>query len=272
MEVVEQCGCSFNSQSQVSLKKYSQRGKIEFRRSSGSIYLVEMSVSDFVYEMIFSGGIKKGGTWGGPTCAAAVPYDAHLLETGIWCVGSVVLYFVLDIRKFVKDIANESNLYFKAKRSNSVQNVLDVIFMFFHFCFFFQVVLYKINLKSLINLLQPCYLSLLLGGLSISCKGSTGVLITIANMPLAIGAATALAWPATEGLDQPFEEISFFIHHYLLLLTPLYLVCRNNFLVAKLYRIKCLFFANWIIMVVHWYGFSVRTRNTLMNNDILSQN
>jgi hypothetical protein len=116
---------------------------------------------------------------------------------------------------------------------------------------------YKINLKSLVNLLQPCHLSLLLNGCAVAFDGLPGLLCTIIGLPLSIGAVMALAFPATEGLDQPFEELSFFIQHWILLVVPLYLVARNNFAVASIFNFKCLLLANWVVMMVHWIFFVV---------------
>jgi hypothetical protein len=119
----------------------------------------------------------------------------------------------------------------------------------------------KINHKSLAYLLQPCHLSLLLNGGAVNFDGLPSLLCTIIGLPLSIGAVMALAFPATEGLDQPFEELSFFIQHWILLVAPLYLTARNNFAVASIFSFKCLLLANWIVMMVHWIFFAVSVRS-----------
>lgn len=215
-----------------------------------------------LHDLIFSGGIKKGGTWGGVQCANYLDFDTFLLETVLWCVLTVILYFGLDIPKIASNISTQTTNLLATQGPRSFWVYVDNLVMAVHFGMLLQVLYYKINLRSLVNLLQPCHLALLLGGIAILWKGKYGTLIAIIILPLAIGAVSALAVPATEGLDQPFEEISFFIQHYVLLVTPLYLVSRNHFLICKVFSFKCILFANWVIMVVHWWFFSV-CENTL---------
>jgi hypothetical protein len=76
-------------------------------------------------------------------------------------------------------------------------------------------------------------------------------------MPLISGAYLALAVPATAGLDQPFEEAHFFIQHTVLVITPLYLVCRFQFLPLKICSIKSFLLGNWLILLLHWVFFAV---------------
>lgn len=216
---------------------------------SGLLYLI--------HEMIFSGGIKKGGTWGGPVCAAHVPYDSHVSEVLLWVLLSVSIYFTFNIPGIIQSIKKSSQEIGHSCKVSLFWKQVDFLVASIHFGMWLQVLYYKINLKSLVNLLQPCHLSLLLNGSAVLFDGLPGVLCTIIGLPLSIGAVMALAFPATEGLDQPYEKLSFFIQHWILVAVPFYLVSRKNFTVASIFSFRCLLLANWVVMLVHWFFFVV---------------
>ena len=170
-----------------------------------------MNSTDFtsaVYEMIFSGSLKKGGTWGGNECTNNVTYETHYFEAITWLFVCVSMYFVFNLPRQYHEIKN------KPIRSNQnhIYDILDKIVAFVLLGLWFQVLYYKIQLKSLVNLLQPCHLSLLGQGFAILSDSSLSTLLSLGTLPFTIGAIGAIAVPATEGLDQPFEKISFFIH------------------------------------------------------------
>jgi hypothetical protein len=66
--------------------------------------------------------------------------------------------------------------------------------------------------------------------------------------------------PATEGLDMFLEKEGFFVQHTVLLITPLYLLCRYDFAATKLYSVRAVFMANWVAMAMHWLFFAVSSR------------
>lgn len=212
--------------------------------------------ADFVHEMIFSGGIKKGGTWGGPQCAASVPLDVHYYETAAWILVAVVMFFIFDFPSYIRNIYKESKHSFK-EATHWLVAFLEKILAIIHFGMWFQILYYKVNLRSLVNLLQPCHLALFLQGLALVDRSPMSTILTLVTLPMTIGAVGALIVPATEGLDQPFEEISFFIQHYVLLFTPIILLVRNGFHAWKLSSLKNLFFGNWFAIALHWILFAV---------------
>lgn len=221
--------------------------------------------SDAIHEMIFSGGIKKGGTWGGPVCAAHIEKNDHIMEIGLWLAVIVVIYFILEIPKLIQTLGAKADRIVSEQKRGLFWKLCDNVVAFVHFGMWFQVLYYKINLKSLINLLQPCHISLLLNGAAVLFDGLPGLLCTIVGLPLAIGAVSALAFPATEGLDQPYEELSFFIQHWILLFVPFYLVSRLNFVVSHVFSFKAILLANWAIMVLHWVFFAALDRHFQVN-------
>jgi hypothetical protein len=135
---------------------------------------------------------------------------------------------------------------------------MDLSLFTFHAILWLQVLCYKIHLKSLVNLLQPCHLSLLFEGIALLLgDGPLSALMTIISLPITIGAVAALANPATEGLDFFLEKEAFFVQHYLLLVTPLYLLCRADFAVLRLFDFRALLCANFFSLALHWLFFVV---------------
>ena len=85
------------------------------------------------------------------------------------------------------------------------------------------------------------------------------------SLPITIGAVAALANPATEGLDYFLEKEAFFVQHYLLLITPLYLLCRHDFALMKIFSLRQLLSANFVSLAMHWFLFAVRLFSTPIN-------
>jgi TMEM164 family len=174
---------------------------------------------------------------GGKQCAAAIPVDVNIAE---FVVNAIVAGLIYRFGGFHKIFLSMYDTADKIINKNPAKKplffaVFDVVFAVIHFGMWFQVLYYKINLHSLVNLLQPCHISLLSYGFAATMDGPASALITVLVLPeTLVGAAAALAVPATDGLDQPFEKISFFIQHYLLLITPLYLLVRNRFVAYKI--------------------------------------
>lgn len=221
-----------------------------------------MEFLDQVHEMIFSGGLKKGGTWGGPDCTAAVSTSTNVMECSMWCAVIVGIYIWLGIPEVLRELVKKSEKLINQQDQRLFWRKVDFLFATIHGAMWLLVVYYKINLKSLVNLLQPCHLALLAEGVAAAWNGPYVTLVAMLTLPLLTGAVMALAFPATTGLDQPFEETSFFIQHYLLLVTPLYLLCRHNCAGAKLFTWRVLIVANWIQMVIHWSFFAVSIQQT----------
>jgi hypothetical protein len=227
-----------------------------------------MAFTDDLHTLIFSGSLKKGGTWGGPTCAAYVPLDVHYYETIAWILLCFLLYKLLNLSSVIAYIQSCHRRCVSSasteKSSSSIWSILDGMVLIVTFGLWFQVLYYKIRIQSLVNLLQPCHLSLLWQSLSILLSGRSALsyFLALITLPMTIGAVAALAVPATEGLDQPFEKISFFVQHYVLLVTPLYLLLRQNFNLYKVATFSSVLFSNWFALILHWCIFSVRSHSS----------
>lgn len=134
---------------------------------------------------------------------------------------------------------------------------VDILLSVAAFSQWFLVWCYKIQLRSLINLLQPCHLLLPLQAVSLMCTGSMGPMLAMMSLPMVAGSFSAILFPATEGLDMPFEETSFWTQHVFIQLIPFYLLCRHNFLCAKNINMNMILFGNWLLIFTHWSLFEV---------------
>ena len=137
---------------------------------------------------------------------------------------------------------------------------------------------YKLNIHSLVNLLQPCHLTLALQSIALTSNGPAAVLLAIMLMPMytniifplspppsptfrksintflkmniiifrTFGSLLAITFPALEGLSQPYELEAFWILHTLIQIVPFYLLVRNNFAALKVIQI-----AIFLLLVVN---------------------
>ena len=64
--------------------------------------------------------------------------------------------------------------------------MFDQLLAFIHFAMYIQIIYYKANISSLINLIQPCHLVLLLEGVALYTDEPLGVLITVLILPTLI--------------------------------------------------------------------------------------
>lgn len=218
-----------------------------------------------MHEYIFSGGIKKGGTWGGVDCFLAIPLETHIMEVCGWIAIVAFLYVFFGFHQHFIEMKILAKRIIHGHSRSIVAKVLDAIFAVVHFGLWMLVVYYKICLRSLVNLLQPCHLLLLLQGIAVVDHGVLSALIGSLTMTMCVGALMGLMVPATEGLDQPYEEFFFYVQHSLMIGTGLYLLVRNNFVAYKLLNLKTLVFGNVLLMALHVLLFAPMDRYFLVN-------
>ena len=217
-----------------------------------------ISVPDVLHDYIFSGGILKGGTWGGKECQATISLGHHSLELFMWFLISYFIYKLCSYEEIYREMMIKGASVLKDHRRTTTSQMLDVFFATLLFGIWFLVLYYKITLHSLINLCQPCHIALFVQGVGVVVGGPEGAVIGILSLPLVVGPIGALIVPALDGLDQPYEQLFFFIQHYLLLITPLFLLLRNNYCAFKLVTFRSLILANWALLILHWFIFAVR--------------
>jgi hypothetical protein len=166
------------------------------------------SAGDFLYDFVISGGYNKGGSWGGAECAKFVPKDVHMKETLAWVCLMIALYIALGFNeKLVQlKIKIEEELQSVLPKRNKALRYLDIFLGTLAVCNWCLVLMYKINIKSLINLLQPCHIVLMAQAYALLSNSSTGVIAGLLSLPMVTGSGSALLFPDTSGLDQYFEE------------------------------------------------------------------
>jgi len=218
------------------------------------------------WEWIFSGGFKKGGSWGGHVCASYVPFETHVVETCSWLLLLGAIWFVFGFGTKLKKLSNEAKVTLKAHpRKFGICNILDFIVGFLALGNWLLVVWYKINLRSLINLLQPCHLTSMLQGIAMLRDDSTSTMISLLTLPMVVGSGGTFFAPDTSGLDQPFEVEMFWVQHILLQLIPLYMLLRHNALSLKMVDFKTILIGNWFLVFTHWAVFEPIDYNFQVN-------
>jgi len=214
-------------------------------------------IGDYAYEMVISGGYKKGGSWGGAVCGSYVPADIHIKETCVWLVIMALLFVGLKFQAKLKHLDKmiQAELDIAIPKRPTFFRVLDLVLATIAFTNWFMVLFYKINLHSLINLLQPCHLVLLAQAFALKSNSSTGIMLSLLSLPMVSGSGAALIFPDTSGLDQWMEEPAFWLQHYFIQSVPLYLLLRYNFLAAKVIDFKTITLGAWILVFMHWSFF-----------------
>lgn len=206
-----------------------------------------------VKHYLVHGTLSVGGSWGGEECAKAVTMDMHQKESAFWVVFLILLFIIFNLRRRFSALIERANLAHQINSHSSiVESICDNFLGFLHLAMYLQLIYYKFNIYSLINLIQPCHVILLLQGVSLLSKGSSGTIITILLLPSLTGTLLAMLFPDTSGLDQPYEELSYWLQHYLIQTVPLYLIARKNFLALKLCNFSTVTLGIWILAFLHW--------------------
>ena len=210
-----------------------------------------------LYDMLVTGALSKGGSWGGPVCRTAVDLKTHYVESAVWLTIAAVSFIYFNVQTKLSTLVKKINRDLAACKQNSFSRGFDLIMCLIHFAMFAHIVFFKWNIQSLVNMIQPCHMILLIQGIALLSKGSTGVLITILVLPALTGTMSAMLFPDTSGLDQPFEMQSYWLQHYLIQAMPLYLLSRRNFLALKYANFFSVFMGVWILLLLHFSLYEV---------------
>jgi hypothetical protein len=93
----------------------------------------------WLHEVIFSGGVKKGGTWGGPECAAHVDYETHVKEVLLWMVLSAGIFWYVNVPQLVRSIGKNAEIAMKDYRPTIFWKQVDFLVAAIHFGMWLQV-------------------------------------------------------------------------------------------------------------------------------------
>ena len=221
--------------------------------------MIEKSIPELVlsglHKILVTGALSKG--WGGPACRAALDMKTHMTESFVWLTLAIVAYFAYGVSKKYKSLIKNIQIDLSKTQINSTARVFELVVGTIHFLMFAQIIYYKANILSMINMIQPCHVILLLQGIALYSTGSTGVVISLCVLPALTGTLLAMLFPDTGGLDQPFEMESYWIQHYLIQAVPLYLLIRRDFVALKNSSFFNIFCGLWILLVLHFSLYEV---------------
>lgn len=210
-----------------------------------------------IHDLFVAGSLKNGGSWGGAECRAYVDIFTHFRETCFWILLSSLFFQFFSLRRKYTDLWNVTKINLSSIKYSNTTRYLDYILATIHFSMYFQLIYYKWNFSSLINLIQPCHVILLMEGIALASNDHIGVLISVLILPSLSGTFLALFFPDTTGLDQPFEETSYWIQHYLIIFVPIYLLLRRNSLALKMSNKFTVGYGLWILTVLHFSFYEV---------------
>lgn len=223
------------------------------------------AVSQQIHDLLVAGSLKYGGSWGGPECRAQVSIANHIMESSFWILVCYATSHLFSLGRRLKDLRIVAEIQLARPVNRSELRILDKALAIVHFAMYIQLIYYKWNFSSLINLIQPCHVILLMEGIALFSDGPLGIMITSLILPSLSGTFLALLFPDTTGLDQPFERQSYWIQHFLIILIPIYLLQRSNGLAVKLCSKYTIGMGLWILGLLHFSFYEVSKATSSMS-------
>ena len=196
-------------------------------------------------EWVAGGTLRVGGSWGGAECLAFVPMRVRAPETAVWVLGVLAALWALDMRQSVRSLLRGPSA------GPPTARWIDRLLALAAASMWLYVLHSKIQIHSLVNLLQPCHLSLLLHSLALAQPGPWSTLISLYSLPFVVGAWGAILIPDVSGLTA-IETRLFFLQHYFLVLSPLYLLVHRDFAALRSAMPRHFVIANLLIALLHW--------------------
>jgi hypothetical protein len=212
---------------------------------------------------------KKEPSWGGDVCYKRIDLSTHIIESSVWVLSLILLWYIFNINKHINELYQKAEKLLLSNKITTLEHIIDKSISLLHFAMYIQIVYYKTNISSLINLIQPCHLVLLLEGIALFSNGPLGVLITVLILPTLTGTLLATLFPDTTGLEQPFERMSYWIQHILIQIVPLYMLLRKNSLSLELINFKTILIGLWILDFIHWTFYEIIDINLKVNVEFM---
>ena len=216
--------------------------------------LVEVALNS-IHKVLVTGALSKG--WGGPACRAALDIRTHIAESAFWLLIGAVSYHFYKVGPKFQALCKNIQLDLSKSTPHPVARKFELCLATLHIAMFLQIVYYKINILSLVNMIQPCHVILLLQGIALYSTGTTGVIISLCVLPSLTGTLLAMLFPDTGGLDQPFEMEAYWLQHYLVQVVPLYLLVRRDYVALKNFSYFPVFCGLWVLLLAHFSLFEV---------------
>ncbi len=182
------------------------------------------SVLDFLYKILVTGALSKG--WGGPQCRAALDIKTHIIESSVWLTFGVFAFIAYKAGPKFRALVKSIQLDLLKSTPTTAARTFELFMATIHFGMFIQIIYYKVNILSLVNMIQPCHVILLLQGIALYSTGTTGVVISLCVLPSLTGTTEPyLPFIPNKSSHHMFLEALVFhlkacfirIHHYLYL-------------------------------------------------------
>lgn len=214
------------------------------------------SLLSFMHKMLVTGALSKG--WGGPECRKALNLETHIIESSAWMLLSVITFYAFNMKNNFKILWKSINEELKAYQPSKIVRFFEISLAMIHFGMFLQIVYYKVNILSLVNLIQPCHVILLLQGIALYSNHAIGVILSLGILPALTGTLLAMLFPDVEGLDQPYEMEAYWLQHYLIQIVPIYLLIKSNAIALKHATLFSTAFCGlWMLTILHFSFYEV---------------
>ncbi|RYH20867.1 hypothetical protein EON65_22255 [archaeon] len=211
-----------------------------------------------IYKCLVTGALEKGGSWGGPDCKKSISYETHLFESAMWLAVSFIVFILYRPDKRIKAMNKNLRADLVKTSVGSGQRAFEILLGSIHIGMYLQLVYYKFNMLSLVNLIQPCHVIMLLQGIALWADGVLGVDLILLLLPALTGTLLAMLFPDTSGLDQLWEVESYWIQHWLIQLMPFYLLARRNYLALSYAGSTTTICGLLVLLFLHFSLFEVR--------------
>jgi len=222
-------------------------------------------VLDFLHKILVTGALSKG--WGGPECRAALDIRTHVVESTVWLIVGAIAFTAYKAGPKFSALCKNIQLDLERSKPTTAARAFELLMSAIHIGMFLQIVYYKVNILSLVNMIQPCHVILLLQGIALYSTGTTGVIISLCVLPSLTGTMLAMLFPDVGGLDQPFEMEAYWIQHYLIQAMPVYLLVRRDYVALRHASYLNIFLGLWTLLILHFSLYEVRRTK---HNSILS--
>ena len=212
-------------------------------------------VLDFLHKILVTGALSKG--WGGPECRAALDIRTHIIESSVWLIVGAIAFTAYNAGPKFSALCKKIQLDLEKSKPTTAARAFELLMSAVHIGMFLQIVYYKVNILSLVNMIQPCHVILLLQGIALYSTGTTGVIISLCVLPSLTGTMLAMLFPDVGGLDQPFEMEAYWIQHYLIQAMPVYLLVRRDYVALRHASYLNIFLGLWTLLILHFSLYEV---------------
>jgi hypothetical protein len=212
------------------------------------------------YHYFFRGGEPLGKGWDGEDCHHEVPIHIKQREVLVW---TFIILFLAQIFRHDKTFLHLGKVIKSMRKSeshhklSSLEKYLDMFFCLSAGFGWAMLVYYKIIMRYMIYLLQPCHLTLAFHFITFFNADALAPIAALLWLPMTGGTLSAILFPSTAELINPYEVEMYWIEHALVQIIPLYLLVRKRGAIVKHFSWNHVFLGNLIVMCIHWWIFEV---------------